>query len=95
MNTAKKRVPAADLSKCIRCNICINTCPVKAISAVINSCCAKCVKYCVFYEVTCMHEYLDINFELCDSCGKCIESCPRGALSWEDIDKASRRKNEL
>lgn len=89
-----KKIPFADFTKCVKCNVCISTCPVKAISAVINSCCAKCLKYCIFYEVTCLHEYLEFNMDICDSCGKCIENCPQEALFWTDPETARLKRIE-
>lgn len=82
------KVPAVDIKKCRKCNKCIEACPVKAILESSNNYCAKCIKYCMTMEVPCNPEYIVFNYELCDSCGLCISSCPHGAIYWHKPKQA-------
>jgi Pyruvate/2-oxoacid:ferredoxin oxidoreductase delta subunit len=89
-----KKVPDADMLKCKKCSICFNTCSRKAVSVISNSCCAKCIKYCISFIVPCHPEYISIDYNLCDSCGECVEKCPNGAIYWSDMGTAILRRIE-
>ena len=89
-----KRVPDADMTKCKKCNICFNTCRQDAITIISNSCCAKCIKYCMAFDVPCHPEYITIDYSVCDSCGECVAKCPNGAIFWSTPDKVEARKRD-
>jgi Pyruvate/2-oxoacid:ferredoxin oxidoreductase delta subunit len=72
-----------DTAKCSSCGVCVSTCPHHAIEEPMNFCCAKCVKYCLTYEVPCEPARIAICAERCDGCGLCIPSCPDEAIHLE------------
>ena len=82
----ENRIPLIDMTQCVKCYKCINTCPHNAIVLKKNNAgdytCTKCVKYCLSMEVTCKPEDICIDYDICDSCGKCVEVCREGAISW-------------
>lgn len=87
-----KQVPVVDSNKCTRCNACIKVCPVDAASIVLNSVCAKCIKYCIVLPVPCHPEYITFDYEKCTSCGKCIQSCQYAAITWDDLERAEAER---
>ena len=88
------RIPDIDTSKCTRCNSCIQVCSRGSISAVLNTACAKCIKYCIAFTVPCRPEYLAFDYKLCNSCGLCISACPNDALYWSTSEEVVKRKKE-
>jgi len=87
-----RKVPVADQSKCRKCNACVDVCPPKAISVISNTTCAKCIKYCISMPVPCHPEYVIFDYDICDSCGKCIEACSHGAIYMIDYKAAVLKK---
>lgn len=83
-----KKIPAIDISRCVKCNACVEACVQKAITAKKNENsyqCQKCVKYCVLLDnVPCKSEEIHISYEKCNSCGKCIEVCKYSAIFWRE-----------
>jgi len=90
-----KKVPDTNMLKCKKCNICFNSCHVDAISIISNVCCAKCIKYCISFDVPCHPEYITIDYNICDSCGECIAKCPNGAIYWSTPEEVSANKREV
>ncbi|NLH50565.1 MAG: 4Fe-4S binding protein [Myxococcales bacterium] len=76
--------PVIDAGRCDNCGICVEGCPSRAIQETFNTTCAKCVKYCLTYQVPCTPRALIVRPELCTGCGRCVEICPRGAIAWEE-----------
>ncbi|HNX22505.1 MAG TPA: 4Fe-4S binding protein [Spirochaetota bacterium] len=89
-----KKIPIVDQSKCVRCNNCVDICPGNAISVISNSCCAKCIKYCISLPVPCHPEYLTFDYSICNSCGICIDSCSHGVISWTDPETSHLKRIE-
>ena len=87
-----KKVPVVDVDKCTRCNACIKVCPADAVSIVLNTVCAKCIKYCIVLPVPCHPEFITFDYDKCTSCGLCIQSCVQNAISWEDISRAEAER---
>lgn len=87
-----KKVPVVDVDKCTRCNACIKSCPVNAVSVTLNSVCAKCIKYCIVLPVPCNPEYISFDYDKCTSCGLCVESCVQDAVVFMDSKKAIEEK---
>jgi Pyruvate/2-oxoacid:ferredoxin oxidoreductase delta subunit len=75
-----------DATKCSSCGMCVSFCPHHAIEEPMNFCCAKCVKYCMTYEVPCESARIAICVERCDGCGLCIPCCPSDAIHLEPFD---------
>ncbi len=87
-----RKVPVADQSKCRKCNACVDACYLHAVSVITNTCCAKCIKYCISIPVPCHPEYVVFDYDICDSCGKCVERCPHCAIYLTDIETAVLKK---
>jgi ferredoxin len=77
-------IPKIDASKCVKCWKCVKVCPNNAIEKIQNASCSKCIKYCMFYDVTCDNINCVINYGKCDACGKCISVCEEAAISWSE-----------
>jgi Fe-S-cluster-containing hydrogenase component 2 len=89
-----KKVPVVNLIKCMKCHTCIEVCPQNVISEALNTCCAKCIKYCIVFPVPCHPGYLIFDYDACDSCGICIDQCPYGAMEWADYETAHLKQIE-
>ncbi|MCD6461671.1 MAG: 4Fe-4S binding protein, partial [Thermoplasmata archaeon] len=82
------------MTNCIHCGLCIDVCPVEAISRRPNGIvfldkkvcigCQSCVGFCP-YDVMRKAPGVLQPFK-CISCGACIRACPTGALSFMDVD---------
>lgn len=81
-----KQVPVVNQNKCMKCHTCMQSCPENAISEASNTCCAKCIKYCMAFPVPCHPHYLIFNYDVCTSCAVCVSSCPYDALIMCDYD---------
>ena len=81
-----KQIPVVDQTKCMKCHTCIQACPQNAISEASNTCCAKCIKYCIVFPVPCHPDHLIFDYSLCDSCTLCVSVCRYDALSMCDYD---------
>ncbi|MBP6978208.1 MAG: 4Fe-4S binding protein [Lentimicrobiaceae bacterium] len=68
--------------KCKRCDLCTTVCPCSAIQKARSNACAKCIGYCLTMQVPCNPELYVIHYDLCDSCGLCVPSCPHEAIYW-------------
>ena len=89
------KVPIVDQMKCTKCNVCVDICPQNAISVISNSCCAKCIKYCISLPVPCHPEYLTFDYKICNSCGACVDRCSADALFWSDIETAVKKSYNM
>ena len=86
------RLPAVDPGRCDGCGRCASVCPTGAVRVPNAGSCAKCVKYCLSFDVPCSRESLPFDYEACDACGRCIDACTTGALSWTDRGQALQRQ---
>ncbi|HEY3452038.1 MAG TPA: 4Fe-4S binding protein [Myxococcales bacterium] len=82
------RLPIVDLARCSGCGECAARCPTGAVRAPQGGACARCVKYCLSFEVPCRREARPFRYELCDSCGKCVKACASGAIVWTSAGAA-------
>lgn len=71
---AKKHVEI-DTKECMSCSICIQACPVSALSLTREG---KSGKYPNLFP--------ELNLEKCIGCGICVKSCPMLCLTMKDSD---------
>ena len=77
-----QQLPVIDISKCRKCDRCLNICPHKAIVKISSPACAKCIKYCISMKVPCSPENYVFCYEKCDLCGLCVSVCKNDAIYW-------------
>lgn len=81
------------LDNCVKCEICAQTCPVRCIN-VINSTAHVNDEVCFeLLEVDVPHRLLkmkkiEVNPDLCNSCGTCVEFCPTKAITLNEGETA-------
>lgn len=72
--------PLVDEEKCTLCNICVEICPMEAMSLEDTSNGEASVK-------------IDINYQLCIGCGVCASNCPQEAIKLNKVRNETPVKN--
>ena len=67
-----------DQEKCIKCGLCLKTCPYHAIHHHERPCADACGMHAIGSDE---HGRADIDYEKCVSCGQCLVNCPFGAIA--------------
>ena len=67
-----------DQEKCIKCGLCLKTCPYHAIHHHERPCAEACGMHAIGSDE---HGRADIDYERCVSCGQCLVNCPFGAIA--------------
>lgn len=78
-------LPIIDISKCTKCDKCLNICPHDVIIKASNTACAKCIKYCISIKVPCNPNNYVFCYDKCDSCGLCVSACKSEAIYWYKV----------
>ncbi|MBN2260405.1 MAG: 4Fe-4S binding protein [Clostridiales bacterium] len=89
----RKKTGEINLTTCTQCGVCIDVCPVQAISRDKNGIVRINKKECVgcfMCVAACPEDAMMYNKDLiepfkCVSCGICTQECPTGAIKIEDI----------
>lgn len=67
-----------DQEKCIKCGLCIKSCPYNAIMKLERPCAKACGMDAIRTDE---NGHADIDYDKCVSCGMCLVNCPFGAIS--------------
>ncbi len=86
--------PGIDINVCNQCGVCIDFCPVEALSrtksgvVILNKkkciVCYNCVGACPTDSFF-WHEEAEVPFK-CIACARCTKECPTGAIFMEEVE---------
>jgi heterodisulfide reductase subunit A len=83
--TVSQKPRGVNLEECIACAACNRVCPVEGPNKHNEGLGTQKAVFLPFPQA--VPTVYSIDFELCNKCGECVESCPRDAINLDDEEK--------